>query len=101
MVGVVADASVHGINCMHHQTDCHLVLLLLSKTYKKKVLGATLGGQPFFKWGEQIMYKRTPQYVFNAIFRAFPLAEQTNATYSALVPRLCVPPMEKLSDFEK
>ena len=26
MVRVVADAVVHGIYCMHHQTDCHLVL---------------------------------------------------------------------------
>ena len=79
MVGIVADAIVHGIDAMHHQANCHLVLLV--QAIQEKGLGSNSRRIAFLQiGGEHIMYKRTPQYMFNAIFRVFPLAEQTNAT---------------------
>ena len=79
MVGIVADAIVHAIDAMHHQANRHLVLLV--QTREEKGLGCNSRRIAILQMGrEHIMVKRTPQYMFNAIFRVFPLAEQTNAT---------------------
>ena len=90
MVWVVADAIVHGINCMHHQTDCHLVLAV--HTIQEESLNGDSWRITFLQsGGKQIMYKWTSQNMFNAILRVFPLAEEANTPNSALIPRLCVP----------